>query len=129
MQTLVNNIKVVTLVPLTVDDETITGDAVDTTGFDSALLLATVGAVGADVTTATITIQEANVSDFSDATTIGGGTAVDVIAGDMNVQFQVSRTKRYIRALVTLAVDGEADTIEVVVTGVLANWALPLPIV
>jgi hypothetical protein len=138
MQELRNNIRVQTFVPLTVSNETVEGDAVDTyevndvasPAFTTAFITAVVGAVGADVLTATVKIEESDSSTFaSGVSTARGGDAVNVFAGDMTVNFQVQRTKRYLRAVVTITEDGAADTVQFAVTGILSNWALPIPTV
>lgn len=138
METLKNNIKVVTMIPLTVhngdSDTGLDGSAVDMyvtsdgPAFDTALVTAVVGAVGADVSAATIKIEESDASDFgSGVTTCEGGDAVSVLAGDDTFSFQVKRTKRYIRAALEVEEDGAADDVELAVTAVLTNWALPMP--
>lgn len=139
MHELRNNIKLVTLIPLTIhngDSNTdLAGDGVDTKNgesesFDTALVTAVIGAVGADVSTATLTIQEDDESDFSGSpTTAEGGDAVDIIAGDLTQTFQIKRTKRYLRAYLTVEEDGAADDVEIAVTAVLCNWAKPFPII
>lgn len=140
MQTLENNIRLVTVLPLTVvdgDATPILGSAIDTYedsegihSFDSALITAVVGAVGADVSAATITIQEANDSGFATSpTTAEGGEAQSIVAGTVTKIFQIKRTKRYLRAVIAITEAGAADTIQVAITGVLANWAKPFPVV
>jgi len=138
MQQLKNKIRLVTFIPLTVHngdaDASLEGDAIDTKNgesqtFDSALVTAVIGEVGADVDVATVTIQEDDASDFSSPTTAQGGEAVDVVAGDLTQSFQILRSKRYLRALLTIEESGAGDDVEIAVTGVLANWSKPFPII
>jgi hypothetical protein len=135
MTDLKGNIRVVELLPLTVTDETIEGSGVDmyetaNAHFETALILASVGAVGGDVTALTIKIEESDASDFgSGVTTAKGGDAQNVLAGDETFVFQITRTKRYIRAVVTETEDGEDANVEVAVVGLLTNWSTPMPLV
>lgn len=142
MQELKNNIRLKTFIPLTVHDGTgdtpLNGAAVDmreidkdgSPMFDSALIQAVIGDVGANVDVATVLIQESDTSDFSAGNSVAdGGAAVDVVAGDQTVIFEVKRSKRYIRAVLTVEVSGAADDIQIAVTGILSNWAKPFPTV
>jgi len=140
MEQLRNNIRVATLLPLAAvdgDNTPVAGDAVDMREiddagsgfFDTALVTAVVGAIGADVSAATLTIQEDDDSEFGDPSTAAGGAAVNIFAGDLTTTFQIQRTKRYIRALVTITEDGAGDTVEIAATAILCNWAKPFPIV
>ena len=129
-----NNIKVVELLPITLDDADITGSAVDCQNgnhesFDTALVIIQVGSVGANVTKAEVVIQESDASNFSAPTTAEGGSAVDISAGDSTFTAQIKRTKRYIRAFVNIEVDGADDDVEVGVSAVLWNYAKPFPII
>lgn len=142
MQTLQDNIRIVTLQkPATLDEDSspIASSIIDTRevaaeegspNFDGALITAAVGAKGADVTAIKIKVEESNDDDFSDAseTVADGGAEVTVLENTTTV-FQILRTKRYLRAVVTLTATGAADTVPVSITGVLMNWAKPLPIV
>jgi hypothetical protein len=139
METLKNNIKVVTMIPLTVHDgdsnAELEGDAIDTyvnadgPAFNTALVTAIIGAVGADVSEALLKIEESDSSTFaSGVTTAEGGEAVDVVAGDLTQTFQIRRTKRYLRAVLTPTEDGAADDVEIAVSAILCDWAKPMPI-
>lgn len=141
MQELRNNIRLKTFIPLTIHDgdtgASLEGSAIDTREvdedgsplFDFALVSAVIGSVGADVTATTVYIEESDASDFATSSVAEGGEAQDVIAGDTTVNFEVKRTKRYLRAVLTVEEDGVADDVEVAVVGILSNWAKPLPIV
>lgn len=139
METLKNNIKVVTFIPLTVHEgngnTALNGDAIDTKNgesesFDGALITAVIGAVGADVSALTLTIQESDSSTFASGnTTAEGGDAVDVLAGDLTQTFQIKRTKRYLRAVLAVTEGGADDNVEIAVTGILCKWAKPFPII
>jgi len=136
MKTLSDYIRLATFVAPVVADEDSepTSDIIDTMAsggpFDAALIRASIGTFGADLTNVKVKIQESNDDDFSDSseTTMDGGaeqTATE--AGEL--VFQVTRTKRYIRAVVTMTASGAADTAPVAITGILHNWAKPLPVV
>jgi len=139
METLQNNIKIVEVIPLTIHDgdsnTDLASDAVDTyqtadgPSFDSGLFIAQLGAVGADISALTLTIQEDDDENFSSPTTADGGAATDVSAGDSTFTFQVKRTKRYLRAYLAVTEDGAADDVEIAVSAVLNNWAKPYPTV
>lgn len=138
METLKNNIKAVTVLPLTVfdgDNTPLEGDAIDMyqtsdgPAFDTALVTAVVGAVGADVSEALLSIEEDDDEEFGDPSVAEGGTAVDVVAGDLTQTFQIRRTKRYIRAVLAVTEDGAGDTVEIAATAILCNWAKPFPLV
>jgi len=136
-QTLKGNIKLVTVLPLTVhngDSNTpLNGDAIDmqaSGGFENALVLAQVGAVGANISALTLKIQESDSSTFASGNTDAeGGAAVSVLAGALTQSFQIKRTKRYIRAVLTVTESGAADDVEIAATAVLSNWAKPFPTV
>lgn len=137
MQTLKDNIKVVTCQkPLALDEDNspIRTTVIDTMGnspetFDSAMIIASTGAKGADVTVISIKVQESDNADGSTgATDASGGTAQTVLENTTTV-FQINRTKRYLVVVVTLTATGAADTVPVSVVGVLNNWATPYPVV
>jgi len=127
-----NPITIVEVIPLTVhdgdSDTDLASDEVDMQqagGYENALVIAQLGAVGADVTALTLKIEEDDDSAFGSATDAEGGAAVDVSAGDATFTFQVKRTKRYIRALLEVTEDGAADDVEIAVSAILNNWAKP----
>lgn len=138
MQTLENNIKLVTFVAPVVADEDSepTSSIIDTyetsdgPSFDAALIRANIGTFGDDLTNVKVKIEESNDDDFSDASeTVMDGGAEQTATEAGELVFQVQRTKRYIRAVITMTASGAADTAPVSVNGILHNWAKPLPIV
>lgn len=138
MNELRNNIKLVTFFALAAvdgDNTPVASSIIDTKNgesesFDGALIIAQVGAVGADVSAVTLTVQESDSSTFaSGVTTAEGGDAVSVVDGDLTQTFQIRRTKRYLRVLATITESGAADTVELAVTGVLNKWAKPYPVI
>lgn len=135
MKTLPDNIKVVTVLPLTAfdgDNTPLEGDPIDMhadVGFETALVTAVVGAVGADVSEALLSIEESDSATFASGNTVmEGGTAVDVVAGDLTQTFQVRRTKRYMRAVLAVTEGGADDNVEIAATAILCNWAKPFPL-
>lgn len=136
MQTLKNYIRLVTFVAPVVADEDSepTSSIIDTqaTGgpFDGALIRANIGTFGADLTNVKVKIEESNDDDFSDASeTVADGGAEQTATEAGELTFQVARSKRYLRAVITMTASGAADTAPVSITGLLHNWAKPLPIV
>lgn len=140
METLKNNIRLVTFVaPVVADEDSeptsniIDTREIDSAGsphFDGALVRVNAGEFGADLTSVAVVIQESNDDDFSDAseTTAEGGASQSLTeAGE--IDFQIRRTKRYLRAVVTMAASGADDTCPLSITGILHNWAKPFPIV
>jgi hypothetical protein len=140
METLKNNIKLVTfLAPQVIDEDSspITSSVIDTReiaaedgspSFDGALIRAAVGTFGADLTSVKVKIHESANSDGSSSTLAEGGDEVTLTeAGETS--FQIRRTKRYLVAIITLAASGAADTAPACITGVLHNWAKPFPVI
>lgn len=141
METLKNNIRLVTFVAPVVADEDSepTSAIVDTRqipaeavspSFDGALIRATIGTFGDDLTGVKVKIEESDDNDFSDSSeTVALGGAEQTAADTGELVFQVKRSKRYLRAVVTMTATGAADTAPVAITGILHNWATPYPIV
>jgi hypothetical protein len=137
MQTLANNIKVVTFQkPLALDEDNspIRTTVVDCHGtapenFDSALVLVSTGAKGADVTVISVKIQESDNADGSTSATDAEGGAAQTVLENTTTAFQIHRTKRYLVAVVTLTATSTADTVPMSIVAVLNNWALPFPII
>lgn len=130
-----NPITVVEVVPLTIhdgdSDTELASSAVDMQqagGYENALVIAQLGAVGADISALTLHVEEDDDSSFSSPTTCEGGDAVDVSAGDAQFTFQVKRTKRYIRTYLTVTEGGAADDVEIAISAILNNWAKPFNI-
>ncbi len=132
MKALNQDIKKVNAIPIQVITVTTEGDAIDTKlsenfSFETALLHAEVGNLG-DQTSTKIKIQESDSATFaSGVTTAEGGDEVTV-AADINYKFEVLKTKRYLRAVVTIA-GGTTPTVEIYIGGILWNAAKPFPIV
>jgi hypothetical protein len=142
MEQIKNNLRVVTLQkPLALDEDNspIASSIIDTReialedgspSFDGALIIAAVGAKGADVSAIKIKVEESNDDDFSDASeTVADGGAEVTVLENTTTAFEIRRTKRYLRAVVTLTAGGAADTVPVSIVGVLGNWAKPFPLV
>lgn len=135
METLKNNIKLVSFIAPVVADEDSepTSTVIDTyetenSHFDGALVRANAGVFGADLTGITITIQESDNADGSSPSTAAGGAAQTLSAAGELV-FQVERSKRYLLALVVMAASSTADTAPLAITGILHNWAAPVPLI
>jgi len=92
-------------------------------GYETALALASIGAITGSPTSVAISFEEDDDSGFSGATTVEGGESTDVSANSQ-YSFQLKRTKRYLRAVVTFT-GGTTPTIEAAIQGILANWAKP----
>lgn len=139
MDELKNNIRVVTFLSpevLDEDNSPIASAIIDTyettngPSFDTALITAQVGEYGADVTDVEIKIEESDDSTFGDASeTIANGGEEVSVDEETAVAFQILRTKRYLRATVTITAGGAGDTVPVAITGILCKWAKPFPIV
>lgn len=141
METLKNNIRLVTFIAPVVADEDSepTSSIIDTRevaaedgspSFDGALIRANIGAFGADLTNVKVKIEESNDNDFSDSSeTVADGGAEQTATEAGELTFQIKRTKRYLRAVVVMTASGAADTAPISVNGILHNWAKPFPIV
>lgn len=131
LEQLNQSLKNVNLVPIQTVTETTTGSGVDTylsskPAFDSALILAEIGNLG-DQASTTVKIEESDASDFGSGVSVAKGGAEVTVAADNSYQFQVERTKRYLRAVVTIT-GGSAPSAEVFVGGILWNAQRPFPI-
>lgn len=138
METLKNNIRLVTFVaPVVADEDSEPSSSIvdtyenaDGPHFDGALIRANIGTFGADLTNVKVKIEESNDDDFSDASeTVADGGAEQTATAAGELTFQIRRTKRYLRAVVTMTASGAADTAPLAITGILHNWAKPFPIV
>lgn len=139
METLTDNIRLVTFVAPVVADEDSepTGNIIDTKEiaaeagsprFDGALIRAVAGTFGADLTGIAIEIQESDNADGSSGTVAEGGASQSLSeAGALT--FQVKRSKRYLKAVTTMTAGGAGDTAPLAIVGILHNWAHPLPLV
>ena len=127
METMKNSIKVSELLPATSIEETAVGEIVDMAGKDTALVLMGVGAITGTPTSIVVTLQESDSATFATGvTTIKGGDATTV-AEDTLYQFQVERTKRYLRP--SIVVTGGTDPTALMhIHALLTNWARPFNI-
>lgn len=112
--------------------QVVSGDAnsaiVDLAGYDTALVLVGVGNITGTPDSLVVTVQESDASDFgSGVTTIEGGAATTV-AADTLYQFQVRRTKRYLRVNYNFT-GGTTPTAESYAVALATNWATPFNIV
>lgn len=135
METLKNNIRLVSFIaPVVADEDSEPVSAVidtwesENSHFDGALIRARAGVFGADLTSLKVKVQESDESDGSNPTTARGGDEQTLTAAGELV-FQVERSKRYLLVLITMAASSTADTAPLSVSGILHNWAAPLPIV
>lgn len=131
MEQLRNNIKVTDLIAIDTLSATTSGSAIDTYGsaeekFDSALIRVAVGSITGTPDSVKVKIEEDDDSSFSSPSVISGGEEITV-AGDTAYTLQVVRSKRYIRAVVTIT-GGTTPTVEMYVVGVLNNWSTPYPL-
>jgi len=129
MQTLSNNIRTKNAFSTASITATSVGGTIDCIGitpesFDSALLIANMGAItGAPVVS--VSVEESNDGvNFTDA----DGGAPTTVTSDTSYVFQVDRSKRYIRTRVTVT-GGTTPVVEVGVVAILNNWATPYPII
>lgn len=135
METLKNNIRLVSFVaPVVADEDSEPVSAVIDTyetadsHFDGALIRAEVGVFGDDLTAVAVVVQESDAADGSDPTTAPGGASASLDeAGEL--VFHVQRTKRYLLVAITMTAGGAGDTAPVSVHGILHNWAEPVPVV
>lgn len=135
METIKNNIRLVSFVPPVVADEDSepTSAVIDTfetadAHFDGALIRAEVGTFGADLTNVKVKVQESDAADGSNPTDARGG-AEGTLTEAGELVFQVERSKRYLLVVITMTASGATDTAPVSVSGILHNWAAPYPIV
>lgn len=126
-----DNIKIVQLIPIQTPTSTLTGSGVDTKvsemySFDTALVNVEIGDLG-DQTSTKVKIEESDVSDFSTGVSVAAGGEEITVAADKSYKMEISRTKRYLRAVVTIT-GGASPSVEVFVGGLLVNWQKPFPI-
>lgn len=132
MQTLTNNIKLVSVLTAGVVDETTTTTGIDTHGngsenFDSALVMASIGAITGTPTSVKIKVVESDSSNMSGATLAKGGDEITVSQNTM-YSFQINRSKRYLAVVATIT-GGTTPEVIVSVNAILNNWATPYPII
>jgi uncharacterized protein YaiE (UPF0345 family) len=93
--------------------------------FDTALFQIQIGVL-ANAPTVKVKVQEANKSDFTDASNAAGGEEITV-AANSSYKMEIERTKRYLRALVTMTSGATAGTVVIYVGATLCNWEKPFP--
>lgn len=140
-QELRNNIKPVELLDVQEISAAKNGNIIDThqeTGqgfhFDTILVRAGTGGFGADIDGVKIKVMESDNANMSSSSVAKGGEEVEV-GEDEQQNFQVQRTKRYIRVTATpVEVDSPSgsageDVALVYAIGILTNWAVPMPLI
>jgi hypothetical protein len=140
MQELRNYIKQVEIFPVAEIDTATNGSSIDTYqsqsqgyNFDTMLVRAGVGELGTDIASVKVKVQESDTTNFASSQTARGGDEVTV-EEDGTATFQVERSKRYIRVVVTpVEADSPSetpgeDTALVYATAIMTNWAVPMPI-
>jgi hypothetical protein len=101
---------------------------VDMSGFDTALVLVGIGNIGGTPDSLKVTVQESDVANFgSGITTMEGGDETTVTADNL-YQFQVRRTKRYMRVNYNFTAGTSPDA-ETYAVALATNWAKPFNIV
>jgi hypothetical protein len=133
MKTLPENISIQKLLVASDITATTSGTGVDTYGtepekFDSALVIANIGAITGTPTSVKVKIEESEVSNFGSGVTVApGGEEVTVVASTQ-YSFQVARTKRYLRVTCTIA-GGTTPHVILSSDAIFTNWATPFPTV
>ena len=79
-----------------------------------------------NVTTTTVTIQESDSATFASGVTTASGGAATTLAADTSYKLEITRAKRYLRALMTTT--GSSSAIEIFVGAILWDVQLPFPI-
>ncbi len=141
MQELRNYIKTVELMPVEQIDEATNGSSVDTFyndtqghHFDSILIRVGAGDFGLDIGSVKFKVEESNVSNFASGVTVASGGEEVSVGEEEGHDFQIERTKRYIRVVATPvdiaspSEDPGEDVATIHATGILANWAIPMPL-
>ncbi|KPJ55707.1 hypothetical protein AMJ49_06535 [Parcubacteria bacterium DG_74_2] len=128
-----NDVKLADLLPIQVITETTEGAAIDTrladeSRFASALARIAIGDLG-DQTSTKVKIEESDNATFGDASeTIAEGGEEITVAADNVYKMEITRKKRYLRAVVTIA-GGSTPSAEVHINGILCDWGKPFPII
>jgi hypothetical protein len=126
------NIKIIQLIPIQTISATTNGSAKDTKisemfNMDTALVNVEIGDITGSPTSVAVKIEEDDDSGFGGATVASGGEEITVSA-DTSYKMEVSRSKRYLRAVVTIT-GGTSPTVEVFVGGILWNASKPFPVI
>jgi len=95
--------------------------------FDAGLVRIHVGKITGTPTSVKVKIEESDVANFGSGVTVISGGAEITVVEDTIYEKQVQRTKKYIRATVTVT-GGSTPHAAIAVDAILCNWALPFPI-
>ncbi len=125
------NIKKANAIPIQVINATTEGAAIDMKlsemfSFDTALVDINIGNLG-DQTSTKVKIQESDSATFASGVTTAAGGEEITVAADSVYKMEVERTKRYLRAVVTIT-GGSSPSAEVCIGMILCNWQKPFPI-
>lgn len=134
-QELRGNIKPVEFIPVEeLGDGTKNGSAVDTYEsdsqgfhFDSAYIRVGVGDA-TNVAGDKVQVKVEESDDESNWSVAPGGTEVDVTQ-ETQTYFEIKRSKRHLRVVVTVDEEGGTGAVAVYATGLLTNWSVPMPII
>ena len=124
-----NPITIVDAVPIAVYTGDTNGAAIDMQqgpGYETALVHLGVGNFTGTPTTVTAAIYESDTANFASSSVAAGGAA-QTLTADNDYQFQVKRTKRYMRVVFDFT-GGSTPTAELHAVALLTNWAIPMNI-
>lgn len=133
MKSLGQDIKITQLLPVQTLNDSANGSAIDTLlgggfSFDTALVNVEIGNLGTQATTK-VKIEECDDSTFASGNTVAPGGAEITVAADHSYKMEIARTKRYLRAVVTMATPGETPSAEIFIGAILWNAQKPFPVV
>ena len=133
MKSLGQNIQIKQLLPIQTLADSADGSAVDTLlgggfSFDTALVNVEIGNLGTQASTK-VKIEESDSSTFASGNTVAEGGAEVTVAADTSYKMEIKRTKRYLRAVVTMATPGETPSAEIFIGAILWNAEKPFPVV
>lgn len=122
-------IKIAALVQNAILEETTSGDALDMRpsnylGFEGAIVRADIGEITGTPDSVKVKIEESDSSTFASGNTVADGGAEVTVEASTAYVFQIQRTKRYIRAVVTVT-GGTTPKVTTSIVAVLNNWARP----
>lgn len=131
MKTLNQKIKVSEAIPLQTIVESLNGTAIDMRPsndeqYESAIIIAGIGVLG-DQDETTIKIEESDSATFASGNTVAKGGEETVVTASSTNEFQIERTKRYIRAVATV-VDGDTPSAPVYAVAILSDMETPHPV-
>ncbi|MDD2822808.1 MAG: hypothetical protein PHQ59_01880 [Candidatus Daviesbacteria bacterium] len=133
MKSLGQNIQIKQLLPVQTLADSANGSAVDTqenvgSHFDTALVNVEIGNLGSQATTK-VKIEESDSSTFATGNTVAPGGAEITVAQDTSYKMEIERTKRYLRAVVTMTTPGATPSAEIFIGAILWNAQKPFPVV